>query len=76
MEGVKCFVDDYGFAYDVVSTYKSGYSILYQTNASPCPWVIRAPDGVMTRFKTENELWQYALDKKLFKRKDKKHGNR
>lgn len=66
MESVK---DEYNFVYEVVSKYRNGYSILHQyKGATPCPWIIRAPDGYMFRFKTENDLWQYALEKQLFKK--------
>ena len=75
MEGMIHLTDEYGFNYEVVSQYRSGYCILFHVGASPCPWVIREPDGKMLRFKTENELWQYALKNKLFRKKGTKHGN-
>lgn len=61
--------DDYGFEYEVVSKYRNGYKILYHLHGSVCPWVIRTPDGGMIRFETESDLWQYALSKKLFRKK-------
>jgi len=78
MEGVKpLFVDDFDGDYDVVSRYRNGHLILYHNDPTPCPWVIYTPDGRYIRFKTENELWQYALKNKLFKKKKgKKNGNR
>lgn len=72
MEGIK-FLDDFGFAYEVVSHKPGGYDILFHKD-SACQWVIRFPDGMMRRFKTEKDLWQYALENKLFKRKGKKNG--
>ena len=73
MEGVKSFSDNYGFMYDVVSTYKNGYSILYQTKgATPCPWIIREPSGYMQRFRTEVDLWNYALSKNILEKSEGK----
>ena len=66
-----------GWDYVVVSAYKGGYAILLNTELI-YKWCILNPDGSLTRFKTESELWQYAIEKKLFKkkkRKEKKNGN-
>lgn len=72
MEGLKAIVDEYNWVYEVVSTYPNGYSILFQTSgATGYPWIIRTPDGWMMRFRSEEELWQHALEKKLFKKKGK-----
>lgn len=72
MEGVK-YHDSFGFTYEVVSHQPGGYDILYHKD-SACQWVIRTPDGMMKRFKTENDLWQYALENKLFKGKEEDNG--
>lgn len=70
-----CVRDEFGFEYDVVSTYRNGHMILYQLHGSTCPWIIRTPDDKMIRFETESDLWQHALKNKLFrKRKGKKNG--
>lgn len=64
-------IDNYGFMYEIVSTYKNGYSILYQTKgATPCPWIIREPNGYMQRFRSEVDLWHYAIKNKIFKMED------
>lgn len=70
MASVK-YHDYFGFAYEVVSHQPGGYDILYHKD-SACQWVIRTPDGMMKRFKTENDLWQYALENKLFRKSRKK----
>ena len=67
--------DNYGFVYEVVSSYKNGYKILYQVKgATPCPWIIREPSGYMQRFRSEVDLWHYALDKKILEREGKDDG--
>lgn len=72
MESVK-IVDEHNWVYEVVSKYPNGYSILLQIEgATPYPWIIRTPDGWMLRFRSEAELWQHALEKKLFKKKEGK----
>ena len=71
--GEKRYVDQFGFAYDIVSWYSNGY-VLYQKD-SPCQWVIcvfKEEGDQFIRFETEAELWEYALDNKLFKRKAKR----
>lgn len=72
MASVK-YHDYFGFTYEVVSHQPGGYDILYRKD-SACQWVIRTPDGMMKRFKTENDLWQYALENKLFKGKEQNNG--
>lgn len=70
MDGLNTFNDSFDLVYEVVSRYENGFSILHDfKGTTKCPWVIRTPDNRLLRFKTENDLWQYALEKQLFKRK-------
>ena len=73
MEGMNKITDAFGFVYEVVSHKPGGYDILFHKD-SACQWVIRFPDGMMRRFETENDLWQYALENKLFKGKEENNG--
>ena len=66
---MESMTDEFGFEYDIVSTYRNGYMLLYHRRGSPCPWVIRTPNKGMIRFETEADLWQYALSNKLFRKK-------
>ena len=49
--------DKYGFMYDVLFSYETGYRILYQAkDSTPYPWIILSPDGYMRRYKNKAEL--------------------
>ena len=64
--------DNYGFVYEVVSSYRNGYKILYQVEgATPCPWIIREPNGYMQRFRSEVDLWHYAINKNILEKERK-----
>ena len=66
---MECMSDSYGFVYEVVSSYRNGYKILYQVKgATPCPWIIREPTGYMQRFRTEVDLWNYAISKNILEK--------
>ena len=66
---MECMSDSYGFVYEVVSSYRNGYKILYQVKgATPCPWIIREPSGVMNRFKNEADLWKFAIEKRILEK--------
>jgi len=69
MESIR---DEFGFYYELVSVYRNGYMILFQSTGSVCPWVIRTPDNEMIRFETESALWQYALKNKLFRKRQRR----
>lgn len=57
-----------GWYYSVVTRYSTGHEILLNSKAI-YPWCIHNPDDSITRFKSESELWQYAIKNKLFKKK-------
>ena len=65
------FTDDYGFIYEVKEHYADGSCVLIQTNATPCPWIIRTFDGQMFRFYTEAEMRKYANKNHLLKERKK-----
>ena len=67
------FTDVYGFIYEVKERYADGSCVLTQTNATPCPWIIRTFDGQMFRFYTQTEMREYAKKNHLLK-KGKKYG--
>ena len=61
------YVDDAGHRYEILSKRRTGHWILYQLDTKVNPWVIRYPDGEMAHFRTEYDMWKFALiDKKLF----------
>lgn len=64
------FLDFHGWHYAVVTQYSTGHKILCNVK-SIFPWCILNPDGSILRFKSEQELWQYAIENKLFKKKRK-----
>ena len=64
------FFDFDGWTYAVVTQYKTGHKILLNSH-SVYPWCILFPDDSIMRFKSEQELWQYAIKEKLFKKKRK-----
>ena len=72
MESIK---DEFGFYYELVSVYRNGYMILFQSSGSNCHWVIRTPENQMIRFETEAALWQYALKNKLFRKRQRREAD-
>lgn len=64
------FHDFGGWQYAVITQYSTGHKILCNIK-SVFPWCILNPDGSILRFKSESELWQYAIKNKLFKKKRK-----
>ena len=72
MESLTTFTKD-GVTYEIILKRRSGHWIMLQIDSSTSkqqsmyPWVLRYPDGEMRRFKSEYDLWKYALiEKKLF----------
>lgn len=61
-----------GWNYVVVTRHTSGHEILLNIHAV-YPWCIHNPDGSITRFKSESELWEYAIANKLFRKKKGKN---
>lgn len=59
------YLDFGGWQYAVVTQYRSGHKVLCNIK-SVYPWCILFPDNSIMRFKSENELWQYVIDHKLF----------
>ena len=68
MEGLTYVDPNGGWVYDIVSQYANGYAILYHHD-SAWQWIILCPDERLIRFRTESDLWDYALKNKLFRRK-------
>ena len=64
------FHDFGGWKYAIITQYSTGHKILCNVK-SVFPWCILNPDGSILRFKSESELWQYAIKEKLFKKKRK-----
>ena len=66
MESMR-WTDDLGHIYEVITKRSSGHWIMIQLDSSVSPWVLRYPDGEMVFFKTEYDLWKFALiERKLF----------
>ena len=72
MEGMTTYKEN-GITYEVILKRRSGHWILMEIenelSSLPCvtPWVLRFPDGEMVRFRSEYDLWKYALiERKLF----------
>lgn len=64
------FLDFNGWKYKVITEYSTGHKIILNIR-SVYPWCIAFPDNSIMRFKSESELWQYAIKEKLFKKKRK-----
>ena len=66
MESVDTKVEIGGLKYDVLCKYRNGYRVLYQIDERVSPWCIEFPNGHINRFDTENNLWTYVIQHKLF----------